>query len=588
MKATYKHILHPSRALLLAILALATTGVGLTSCSGFLYDESDQFIYADDHALDSDADTLWSVTGIMNKMQTIADRTILLGEVRADLVALTGNAPAALQQMAASTISGDNLYNQPRDYYAVINNCNYFLSRADTALRDGRNNRIFIKEYAAVKAFRAWTYLQLVLNYGQVPFITEPILAEEESEQQFSNYGLQQICQYFISDLTPYADIETPAYQRIRNINSKLFYYPIYVLLGDLNLWSGNYRAAAENYYKYLITRNGRNSAFPLTTNSVRFSNRDSHWSMTNDSWSQMFSDEEGQSASEIITMIPGDSIPSEGNYSLLRDLFNTTENNNYKASLRPSQAIIDLSAAQKYCHYTTGGEFVFAPEKLADYRTGDLRLSATYSEMKGQMTMNGKTIEYFSGFTKYQTAHVHILRRAMVYLRLAEALNRAGFPRFAFQFLKQGVNNSVIESEVLPYYPADEAWLRTFDFPNTAYEVETTAGRESENTMGLHSRGCGYTAYNTAYEMPDDPEITDESQLLQYQIQHVEDLIIDEGALEFAFEGQRFYDLMRVALRRGDPMYLAGRVSRRNGSSDATLLQHLSDTRNWYLIPNE
>ena len=139
-----------------------------TGCSDMLYDESDQVIYADNHSLSSDADTLWSVAGIMNKMQVIADRTILLGELRGDLVDVTSHASSDLRDMAFFSMSEGNKYNSPRDYYAIINNCNYFIANADTALRDNRNDYIFMKEYAAVKAFRAWTYLQLVLNYGSV------------------------------------------------------------------------------------------------------------------------------------------------------------------------------------------------------------------------------------------------------------------------------------------------------------------------------------------------------------------------------------------------------------------------------------
>ena len=54
--------------------------------------------------------------------------------------------------------------------------------------------------------------------------------------------------------------------------------------------------------------------------------------------------------------------------------------------------------------------------------------------------------------------------------------------------------------------------------------------------------------------------------------------------ALEGAFEGYRFYDLMRVALRRGDAAYLADAVSRRNGQTDEQLRSLLMDTKNWYL----
>ena len=54
--------------------------------------------------------------------------------------------------------------------------------------------------------------------------------------------------------------------------------------------------------------------------------------------------------------------------------------------------------------------------------------------------------------------------------------------------------------------------------------------------------------------------------------------------ALEGAFEGYRYYDLMRVALRRGDAAYLADPVSKRNGETDDNLRQLLMNTNNWYL----
>ena len=575
-------------------------GVGV-SCSGFLYDDSDQVAYADNNLLTSDADTLWAVAGILNKMQVIADRTILLGEVRGDLVTLTNDASADLRAIAdfeaspsgGRLVGASNKYNQPRDYYAVINNCNYYLANADTTLRNSRNERVFLKEYAAVKAFRAWTYLQLALNYQSVPLITEPVLSMEDSEKDFPRADIQGVCRYFIGDLLPFADVETPSYGAIRNTDSKLFYYPIHVLLGDLYLWSGQYREAAQSYYRYISTRNGSNSSYPISTSAVRFANNDSRWMNTRDSWSSSFRSESSSSNSELITMIPGDSIPSEGNYSELRDLFNTSEANDYTCSIVPSQTIIDLSASQKYCHYTSGGEYVYAPDGLDNFRSGDLRLSSVYTAASGSatgITINGKRVTNYSVINKYQTRNVHILRRAMVYLRMAEALNCAGFPRLAFQILKTGVNNSVIAQSVLPYYPADSVFIASFNFPNTAYVLETSAGVSNENTMGLHSRGSGYTAANQSYTFLEDSTLMAErptlspSEILAAQKEYVEDLITDEEALEFAFEGVRFYDLMRVALRRGTPDYLADRIARRSGVFSPALQTTLLDTKNWYL----
>ena len=91
-------------------------------------------------------------------MQTIADRTILLGELRGDLVSVTDAADADLRNIANFNIGDDNKYNNPKDYYAIINNCNFYIAKADTTVKDNRGNSLFKREYAAIKAFRAWTY----------------------------------------------------------------------------------------------------------------------------------------------------------------------------------------------------------------------------------------------------------------------------------------------------------------------------------------------------------------------------------------------------------------------------------------------
>ena len=65
-----------------------------------------------------------------------------------------------------------------------------------------------------------------------------------------------------------------------------------------------------------------------------------------------------------------------------------------------------------------------------------------------------------------------------------------------------------------------------------------------------------------------------------------MEDLICDEMALEQSFLGQRFGDLQRIALRRGDTDFLARKIAGRDGKGgfNTELYGRLSDRENWYL----
>ena len=569
----------------------------MVSCSDFFDQESEYLIYTDDHKIDNATDSAYYVLGILNKLQRIADRTVLLGELRGDLVNVTNNASNDLREIAQFNVSDDNVYNTPRDYYAIINNCNYFLAKADTTMKDNRNNYIFMKEYAAVKSIRAWTYLQLAINYGKVALFTEPILTKEASEANYPVYAIDGICEFFIKDLLPLSERygrEYPGYGTIRGNDSRFIFFPINIVLGDFYLWhasaTGNvesYKNAALRYYKFISERNGDNSTYATGFDCCYWEVGSTAWNRPEGRWVRSIVSEnymsEPRNSSELITMIPCDSIPAEGNYSQLTSLFNSHEDNDYKVSITPSLRIEEISSAQDYCNLSNNANTVFyAPKNLINHRSGDLRLSETwenyystnpFTRERSEMQQINKYLGTSSGYLR----NVHIYRRQMVYLRMAEALNMAGYPRMAFQVLSRGLTNNVIQEEVYPYYSeSDSIWISQFDFPSTRY-IEmgpeewagmsiTGMGVNNYNTMGMHSRGCGYTPMNEYYKLPIDtlhPEAEQTPALQAY----VNNLILTEGALEFAFEGVRYYDLLRFGLRSGSPAaFIAEFVSKRNG----------------------
>ena len=580
------------------------------SCADFFDQESDHVIYAEDEHLKSAIDTVYSMTGILSKLQAIADRTILLGEVRGDLVSLTKDADADLRDLALFNIGDDNKYNQPRDYYAVINNCNYFIEHAKIDLRNNRKEFIFLREYAAVKGIRAWTYLQLVLNYGRVPFVDKPILTKEESEQTYDMYDLQAVCTYFIDDLEKLiqentnADIdianEYPSYGSIRSTDSRFFYFPLYVVLGDLYLWKASetqsvndYKSAALCYYNYISQRNGDNSTYPAGTSYVSWEPGSSSWQILIDSWGLALRNETYSNESELITMIPGDSIKAEGNYSELRNLFNSREENSYKVSIEPSKRMEEISAAQNFCALNSAGTTaMFAPKGFEKHCDGDLRLYSAWSE--GYRYNNGERIETQT-ISKYSTRNVHIYRRQMLYLRMAEALNQAGYPRMAFLILSTGLNNQQLTTDVYPYYSqGDSTYIKQFEFPANRYALFTSddlingAKLNTHNTMGMHSRGSGWTPMNEPYQLPEDSTVTAEVLTARQKV-FVDSLILNEGALEFAFEGTRYYDLMRFAKRQANPgEFMVNQISRRTGTTNREVMkgqfQKLSTVTNWYM----
>ena len=543
----------------------------LSSCSDILDTSSELVEFQEDNTLDHPTDSVYSVMGIVNRMQLIADRSVLLGEIRSDLVTPTEAASADLKRLAAFDFAEPNKYCQVSDYYAVINNCNYYLANVDTTLQR-RGRTLFRYEYAAVKAFRAWTYLELVKNYGQVPLVTEPVMTEREAEEALTKRvaTIKEVCDYFIADLTPYALVELPQYGEINSYTSTEFFIPMRALLGDLCLWAGRYQEAARWYHDYL---NDKERFITLnSSNRVR-------WTSVTDF--QRPSDAYSTQGNEVISRIPMEQRVFDGIVSDLLNVFSSTRENNYFFQVTPSAGMRQLSADQVYCmeyKTETTTDTVYVPRSgfTDNILVGDLRLSSNYKK-----TSQGGQDEYSEYSTLRQTIGKHTAnsittyRRTMVYLRYAEALNRSGLPQSAFAVLKYGLcaENNRTHIDSLEQVAAGD--LITFD--ETAFTRETV--------IGIHSIGSGDSECNAYYDMPQpSSRLASRQDTIAYQIPLVEDRIVTEMALEGAFEGYRFYDLMRIALRRGDPSYLADPVSRRNGTSDPAVRALLMDTSNWYL----
>lgn len=551
-------------------LALAFgAGAAITSCV-----DTDSSLVDFGSQLNSPNDTVYSLLGIMNKMQVVADRTIILGEMMGELSSATETATTDLKELADFTATAENRYNAPEDYYAVIQNCNYYIAHADTAL-SLRGEKVFIREYAAVKAFRAWTYLQLAIYYGRVPFFTEPLMTEAEADpSRYPFYDVKQVCEYFIPDLAPYVETDYPLTGNHSNI-----FIPVRALLGDLCLWAGRYREAAQYYHDYLTHPDN-----PLAPAG----NMEARWMSY-----EFKSHSASYSSTTDVTGIRMETSEYDGVVSRLGDILNSTEDNRYYFEMTSSQALLELSQAQRYVMVytdpTTNLRDTISPGENTIYNDsramGDLRLcsnvTTSYATSLDDYSEDYQSISRFSVSSNSPfLSEIPLYRLSSVYLRMAEAYNRAGLPESAFAILKYGLSNGTVSKYISAGEQGRAGDLLTWSPYNFITQDMSSTSTTTVNTEGIHSYGCGESYADTLYVIPEGLATREDSILF------VEDLICDEMALEQSFLGQRFGDLQRIALRRGDTDFLARKIAGRDGKDgfNTELYGRLSDRENWYL----
>jgi len=567
MKTIFKHTL-------LYIAILSGTGVLTTSC---VETDSSLVGFVDDNQLNSANDTVYSLVGIISQMQKVADRSILLGELRGDLTQLTSDAHLDLQDIANFKATSDNPYVQARDYYAIIQNCNYFLAHADSSLTK-RGVKVFEKEIGVVRTYRAWAYLQLAINYGSVPFFTAPLLTELEADpSRHPRYNVKQIAGYFLNDLAPYVDTDYPSYGSMNGLDSRRFFIPVRVMMGELCLWSGRYQEAAT-YYHAFLTKQGNTR--PTQKNTVGWS--DVEFQEVADDYASQFG---SLSGTELLTVIPMNEQEYDGIISSLPEVFTSTERNNYFYQATRSKAYDELSQSQQYTMVYTNPvtqlpDTITPPDSLIyaeDNLRGDLRQQSVY-KLRTEASSSTSLSNLRQTNNKYRSRNfVTLYRLQTIYLHFAEALNRMGLPETAFAVLKYGLcRDNLIRNTINGTIDRIPAWEREkagelLDFSQYTFT--------SSNTQGVHSRGCGRADADKSYVIPACASLND-------SILCVENFIADEMALETATEGQRYYDLMRISLHRDDTEYLARKVASRKGTAnfDNDVFKKLSDIQNWYL----
>lgn len=534
-----------------------------------------------------DADA--AIIGLYGKLTGLAGQYVVLNELRGDLMTVTANADDNLQQLNSHNVRSGNPYASPRPFYELIMNCNDVLRNFER-MRD--ENKLTVEQfnhrYSDVGCLRSWLYLQLGIHFGEVPYVTEVLEdARSVTQQRFAKLPFESLLDSLIrfTEALPYRQqypTGTSLNIAVDGWQTRTLFVPKLALLGDLNLWRGNYTKAGTfyrqlldegknnptlgsgmdntyDYYKVKYAEVASNNDLAVGYVRYRENNAGSVIDNNTQGWRSMFG--RGQDAlwnSEWIWVMP------------------------FNKNFAPSNPFIDLFSV-------SGGGYKLTASKLATQNWNaqtqensfpyDQRGRFTVRNIGGRPVIMKYLYNYLDGNTFVPTNPLEkggqwfLYRATTVHLHLAEAATRDGYPRLGYALVNKGIKttfdfdpaNIDQTNKQATYYPAPYNFdARQGDFPRFRDEWHRHAG--------IRGR-----AYVRAVTLPGADSTTE-----------VENMILDEAALELAYEGNRWPDLLRTALRRDDNNFLAEKIYQKlladGDPQAATVRARLTNRKNWYL----
>lgn len=529
-----------------------TFGTVATSCEDMLRPDSERHSYV------VAQDTLYSYWGILKSLQNVAERYMILGECRGELVSGTGFVSDSIQAILDfdmdKAVDGSCRYLRASDYYHIINSCNAYLAYCDTSRRTGTLQPYMMKEAAQVEAIRAWTYLQLTQVYGKVPFYTEPLLTTDEITAFMQNpdwVEAKDLKMLLAPGLEKaLEDVEMvfgpPQYDNYRNVcHSTKVMIPLNVILGDLYLVSEDYEKAAQYYYDYLSNNKGMGKMVPggtlpatnICTGYQGEGDDKPRYSYNGAApWTEIGA---VSSTAESITAIPSSTNKLWGTVlrgvnelygydskiSVRTDAVNdTTSSTSASIILTPQYDKKQLVASQAYFDLCNAQSFEIcigsATASVSDYIltvdpvVGDARqhwVQDIYQIYPNGLTNTEKFVTKQNPNGAFTTVATMIYRKSMIWLRYAEALNRAGYPSYAFAILKNGLCNND------NWFP--EAGTSDYAVKDTAFyvlhpETNDTIPADYRDNKVSRSKEALYTYLLSQYEAGAFGEVENEGVL--------------------------------------------------------------------------
>jgi hypothetical protein len=560
--------------------------------------------------------------GLYGLQAELVEQLVVLGELRGDLLQITENADADLVEVYNFNISRDNKYASPAPFFKLISACNNLIrileERHPEVTDPGTPTTNFHKLHGEVLCMRAWTYFNAVRIYGKVPFIHESLTTNEEIDSYINSsdtyidsihivFGLDgytndttynkpitlerkfldenQVIDYFTNELETKVKPEAVGVIHYIDNNDNTWEISIWnvhayhTLLGIMYLTRGDLANAAYHFeeitnkftddHRYQIDNTFSNARWKNIFNNLE---TDEHifaiWFDKGFYQQNRFQ--------EIFDFRPPHKYmlkPTKKVITLWESIFNNYQVNRDDSrpwATRTTNPGIPGDFYRGYgvsYTYMKGGVEVPASTlrtalnlKLQeDYRTADVVMGEVDTAV-WKYSFNKNVYDQDANFIIYRAAGVHLwLAEIYVYWTYEDSGEPKVFTNKAVKIVNDG-----------SHYPSG---------PHQGVRGRVGFG---DGDDGIYVGNINYIHHPYTNKVISYIDITGDFHAKQ---EYLEDLILDERARELAFEGERFYDLVRVAKKRNDPSYLAKRISdkfpaeRRQAMYDYLLIEE-----NWYI----